>query len=414
MLSWGESFAYPPTQAKGAKSSRGKGFFSLVLIRDSLRVLPMNLRRRLTLMAACFVLAGGLVGALSAPVPTLHLTDLFRPHDDPDDHWDLASLYALAWTGQVDLRGVMIDYPKPIRTNAPDVCAVAQMNRITGKAVPLVVGSPRVPPNDTLHSQDAAAELAGIKAFLEWLRQSPRPVAIHVVGSCRDIALALRLEPKLFAKKCAAIYLNAGSGTPDPEKAKKLEWNVTLDAGSYAAVFAAPCPIYWLPCFEVVSAVPRELFRVAEYGSFYRFRQNDILPHLSERVQNYFMFMYAAGRFAGPARKELLWQQQLDGPRDTVGLAHQSKLDRNMWCTAGFLHSAGLSVNRTGEIVPLKSVRQPVFVFEPIQVCCSPSGVTEWKKDAKSKQRFILRVAEVEHYQAAMTAALKGLLQKLP
>jgi len=31
--------------------------------------------------------------------PMLHVTDLFRPHIDPDDHWDLACVYALACRG---------------------------------------------------------------------------------------------------------------------------------------------------------------------------------------------------------------------------------------------------------------------------------------------------------------------------
>lgn len=30
------------------------------------------------------------------PVPLIHQTDLFRPHFDPDDHWDLACVFALA------------------------------------------------------------------------------------------------------------------------------------------------------------------------------------------------------------------------------------------------------------------------------------------------------------------------------
>ena len=69
------------------------------------------------------------------PIPMIHVTDLFRPHDDPDDHWDLASVYALALQGKVDLRGILIDFPKPERANDPDVLAVAQLNYLTGKAM---------------------------------------------------------------------------------------------------------------------------------------------------------------------------------------------------------------------------------------------------------------------------------------
>jgi hypothetical protein len=73
-----------------------------------------------------------------------------------------------------------------------------------------------------------------------------------------------------------------------------------------------------------------------------------------------------------------------------------------------------LTVTKSGEIAPLKSVRDAVFTFEPIRVKCSAAGVTEWTKDPRSKNRFILRVTNVEHYQSAMTAALKSLLMKLP
>ena len=44
-------------------------------------------------------------------VPFIHQTDLFRPHNDPDDHWDLATLYALGATEYLDPIGVLIDSP---------------------------------------------------------------------------------------------------------------------------------------------------------------------------------------------------------------------------------------------------------------------------------------------------------------
>jgi hypothetical protein len=48
-------------------------------------------------------------------VPLIHVTDLFHPHGDPDDHFDLASVYALALQGRFDLRGIVIDYPPGFR-----------------------------------------------------------------------------------------------------------------------------------------------------------------------------------------------------------------------------------------------------------------------------------------------------------
>ncbi len=184
---------------------------------------------------------------------------------------------------------------------------------------------------------------------------------------------------------------------------------MNLDPANYAAIFEAPCPLYWLPCFEVVSPVSAEMWRVAAYGSFYRFQQSEILPHLSDRVRNYFMAMYAGGKTA-----DGLWLQQLAAPKNAEALASQGSRDRNMWCTAGFLHAAGLTVTKSGEIVPLNAARDAVFTFEPVHVQCTAAGMTEWTKDPKSRNRFILHVTDVEHYQSAMTRALKSLLTKLP
>jgi hypothetical protein len=354
-------------------------------------------------------LAGGNASAADvAPVPTLHTTDLWRPHDDPDDHWDLATQYALAWNGRIDLRGVIVDYTIGAgqrRDKSPDIVAVAQMNYVTGKAVPVLTGAPRKLSPEELRT-GPAARLAGTRAFLELMRQSPRPVVIHIAGGCQDVAYAARLAPEVFARQCAAVYVNAGVGTPDPAQQRPLECNVGYDPASYAAMFDLPCPVYWLPCFEVIDRSRPAC--VAQYGSFYRFHQGDILPQLSDRMQNYFMSMYTGGQ--SPAS---LWFQQLAGPKNVEAIAAESRRDRGMWCTAGFLHAAGLAVTKAGQIVPRDSVAAGVFDFTPVRVTCSPAGVTAWTKDPQSRNRFILRV-DVQHYQAAMTTALKSLLAKLP
>ena len=350
-------------------------------------------------------------------IPMLHATDLFRPHNDPDDHWDLACVYALAWQGDADLLGILIDYPQPDRPNDPDVQAVAQMNYLTGKAAPIMVGSPRRFTSAEAAMPENQAALRGVRAMLERLRKSPEPVVISILGSCRDVALAGQLEPKLFAKKCAAIYLNAGSGTPDPVLAKQLEWNVHLDAASYAAIFRLPCPIYWMPCFEVVPS-PGKPFEVSAYGTFYRFRQGDVLPKLSDSAQNFFAYVFKQSRpemqqgAAGAQRPE--WLRYLLGAKEPDCQRRIAAMQRNMWCTGGFLHAAGMTVSGDGRIVPLSQTKDPVFTFDPIQVTCSARGVTEWRPDPAATNRFIFHVRDPERYAAAMTAALKSLLSKLP
>jgi hypothetical protein len=344
----------------------------------------------------------------------VHVSDLFRPHCDPDDHWDLACAYALAAQGSTELLGVLIDFPQPGRDNDPDVLAVAQMNYLTGKAVPIMVGSPTwLEPDDFDLPQNVPA-LRGIRALLSTLRHSPEPVVIHVLGSCRDVAMAGRMAPDLFAEKCAAIYLNAGSGTPDPEEAKRLEWNVHLDPRGYAAMFQLPCPLYWMPCFHAITETPGELFNVGEYGTYFRFQQSEILPELSDPVQNFFAYMFLHGghiaRAGTDVDRQPNWLRYLLAEKDTELHTEIQAMVRYMWCTGGFLHAVGETVSRDGQILPLAEVDAPVFTFDPVEVTCAPDGVTTWKPGTSSPPRYIFHVRDPQRYEAAMTAALKTLL----
>jgi len=360
---------------------------------------------------------------IGTAVPMLHSTDLYRPHDDPDDHWDLACVFALAHAGKVDLR-IMIDYPQltaepEFKATDPDVLGVAQMNYLTGQAVPVSIGlrRPMRSRHDTI-LEATLSEDSGVVALLRLLRESPRPVVINVVGSCLSVAVAGKRDPGLFSEKCAAIYLNAGVGSADRTKAAKLEWNVSLNPSAYAAIFDLPCPVYWMPCFEELSDHPRGLMG---YGTFYKFPQSEILPHLSPHLRNYFAWMYKTGgihwrrdKFKEPGTEDCDWLRYLLGPNDETLLARERTNSRACWCTAGFFHATGQTVARDGRIISLAdSGNDAVFTFEPIRVQCSDAGVTEWTKDADSKDRFIFRILDLERYDAAMATAMRSLLQKI-
>ncbi len=384
------------------------------------------LRRVVAALAAAGVLLG--IAPLKAdqqraaarvrPVPVIHVTDLFRPHNDPDDHWDLATVYALAYEGRLELVAVLIDYPRPEWRNDPDVLAVAQLNFLTGQAVPVLVGSPRWYDSLVAAGEAARADLRGIRAMLELLRRSREPVVIHILGSCRDVALAGRLEPELFAQKCRAIYLNAGSGMREAAQGKSLEWNVGLDPAAYAAVFELPCPVYWMPCFDGLPPGPNRPARVGPFGTFYRFRQGDVLPHLSPALQNYFAYMFLHGRSLarppGSAGLRPDWLQTLGAKPDPALMERLGAMERAMWCTAGFFHAAGLTVTPEGKAVPLGQASQGVFRFDPIEVSCSREGITTWKPAERSSNRFIFHVCDINRYEAAMTAAMRAVLRRLP
>jgi hypothetical protein len=86
-----------------------------------------------------------------------------------------------------------------------------------------------------------------------------------------------------------------------------------------------------------------------------------------------------------------------------------------MWCTGGFLHSAGYTVTVEGAIVPLAAAGDgAVFGFEPIAVTCDEAGRTTWHAAAAASQRFIFQVRDHERYAAGMTTAMKTLLMGIP
>ncbi len=343
-----------------------------------------------------------------AAVPVIHVTDLHRPHNDPDDHWDLACVYALAYRGDIELKGIVIDYPPANNPEwNPDLAAVAQMNRITGLAVPVAVGTPHpMKSRDDAQPYASAGDHQGIQMMLDILRTSDRPVVIHVIGNCRDIAVAGKKTPELFATKCAGIYLNAGTGAPKKPADARLEYNVTLDKFAYEATFDLPCPVYWMPCFETLDGADSS--RASRFGTYYRFRQAEILPHLSRQVQNYFVYMFAR-------RTDHNWLRTLEGKPDAAVVADQATRDRNMWCTAGFFHAAGYTIASDGATRSLDAgADDAVFSFDPIKITGTGPGKDEWTPDPNATRRFIFHVRDTKHYPSAATQAMKSLLMTLP
>jgi hypothetical protein len=362
-------------------------------------------------------LAPGLLG--EDRVPTIHVTDLYRPHGDPDDHWDLASQFALAHRGAIELKGVLIDYTRAVDVankgpdgfGDPDVVAVAQMNVLAGCAAPVMIGSPHpmTTPRDAQHNA-SIGEHSGINGVLGILRSSPRPVVIHITGTGRDIAVAANKEPELFAEKCAGIYLNAGTAV-----GASRDYNVNLDPAGFAAIFHSPCPVYWAPC--VMAHEPGKTRETrGEYSSWYAFRQDAILLHLSDGLQNFFAYMYRDGHEQHrQVEFDRNWLRHLNGSVEQAVIAEHSRRERAMWCTAGFLHATGNTVTAEGDIVPLAQAQnKAVFSFDPVQVDAANGREIKWRPGVADPERFIIHIRDQQHYESAMAKALRSLLSELP
>lgn len=287
----------------------------------------------------------------------IHITDIFHPHGDPDDHYDLALAFALHKAGLLRLWRVVMDYPPSHRVGDPALCAAAQLNEITGAGV--IAG---VAPRDE--------ETAG-RQLCAMLREAPLPVSFTVVGSSESIAAAIRQDPALFRQKCAGIWLAAGTGLETPDGF--LEYNVRLHPSAYTTVLNAPCPVYWAPCYHTILSQPGDSIspeRGGQYGSVLCLYQKELLPRLPARLQNYFLYMLT--RSTDPR-----YLRYLDYPVDAAALAEKGEEKRRLWSAPLLLHVAG---------VPCETCS-----FMPVRVECTPDGHVDWLADPAGNVHLFLR-----------------------
>jgi hypothetical protein len=353
-------------------------------------------------------------------VPFIHVTDCFHPHGDPDDHFDLATVFALDHLGYLDLQAVCFDYTREAVLDGrdrrglgdPAVMSLAQMQEITGHSVLFAVGSSRMLESKTdIQPGASAGDLAGANLILRIMRESDTAVAIGINGSSRDVALAMNLDQALFRKKCRGIYvLGALSSAEDPAK----ETNVSLDPIAFARIFDAPCPVYWLPGF----GKPREKdkgFESDDYDSFFSTPHSRVFESVSPPVLNYFSYMFRVGHFdQGRQDPDVMWLRYLYGPADTVFFNRFTQPARGMWTTPGYLHAAGLTVDENGSIVPADRAVTPVFTFDRARIIVTDEGAPVWSLDDQGSNRYILHKHDKELYRRAMPMAVISLLKKLP
>ncbi len=160
--------------------------------------------------------------AANAKVPIVYSTDLFHPHADPDDHYDLACLFAIR---DFDVKGVILDLgaDQAKRCGRP---AVEQLMHITGRKVPYVIGLNQALASRGDKALGQAAEFQGaVNLLLSVLRDSQEKVTLFTTGSCRALAAAFNREPDLLQAKVRAVYFNIGRGPNESEE----ECNVGYD-----------------------------------------------------------------------------------------------------------------------------------------------------------------------------------------
>jgi hypothetical protein len=252
-----------------------------------------------------------------AKVPIIHSTDLFHPHDDPDDHYDLATLFAVK---ELDVRGVVLDLGAKQKQKT-GLRAVQQMMHITGRKVPCAIGlgQPLRSREDKALGEDESFQ-GGVKLILDTLRRSDEKVVLSAVGSCRDVAAAFNREPQLCKEKLRAVYISIGDG-PDGDQ---TEYNEGLDPQAFQRVLESGMPVYWCPCFGRDG-----------YATFYTADQRQVVGACLPAVQNYFVYCLTESK-ADP----IAFLSSGPHPLPTG--------PRNMWSTVHFLHAAGRKIYQRG------------------------------------------------------------------
>jgi hypothetical protein len=347
--------------------------------------------------AAAVIEPGGRAG-----LPVIYCTDLFHPHVDPDDHFDLATLYALP---ELDVRGIVLDQGQK-QLQRPGRIPVSQLNHLTGRTVPAAIGlaTPLKSPSDAGLDQPTQFQ-AGVAFILDTLRQCDRPVALIAVGSVRDVLAAFNREPDLLRRKVSRVLCFIGEATREDFQ----EYNVGLDPQAFVGLMRSGLPVDWVPCFD------GGLWQNRGHASFWKTKHEDLLRRAPPELVQFFIYALEHEK-ADP----LAFLHQ---PVDAARKAKLFAGERNLWCTAIFGSVAGRLVVQDGRDFlltaagPASSAGKPagaLYGFEECEVRVTDAGVVKYASGpgAVKVRRFV--VQDRARFAEGMTRATADLLAQFP
>ena len=349
-----------------------------------------------------FLLAAAFPARAEAPpIPVIYGTDLFHPHEDPDDHFDLATLLALP---ELEVKAILLDQGGR-QLKSPGSIPLRQMLRLSGRTIPFAIGLRDKLASASDDGRAQPAEFQGaVDLLLKVLREASEPVTIITAGSVRDVCAAWNRDPSLLQKKVGRLYLNIGTADDGGS-----EYNVDLDAKAYTGLLRSGMPIYLCFCLPM-----RREGSNAVYSTWWRFRQADVLEAAPRALQNY--FIYALQR-PGPEEVDPLKALEMDlrpWRRLVWGM------DRNMWCTAPFLHAAGRTLSRSNETWTAMRPPSPglepesLFTFVPARIEVDDAGKTKKLFNVPNPNVQLFKVLAPDKYGEALRDCLRELFRTSP
>jgi hypothetical protein len=337
-----------------------------------------------------------------ARVPVIYCTDLFHPHDDPDDHFDLASAHAIA---EIDLKAIILDQGAR-QARQPGAIPLSQMRAITGREVPFATGlgkKLKSPADDGL--DQPAEHQKGVELILQVLEEAREPVAISAIGSLRDVTAAYNRKPDLFRAKVGRLLVFIGEASHP----SFIEYNVELDPQAYVGLMRSGLPIYWVPCFD------GGLWKNQGHASYWKAKHSDVLKGAAPELIQYFIYALEKEK-----------SDPLPFLKQPVDPARKDRLfagERNFWCTAVFGALAGRTVAFDGArpaFVPMKageggalSAPGALFGFSEVEVTVTDKGVVHYEKGGEAKKVWRFDIRDPARYAEGMTAMTAELLGRV-
>ncbi len=316
--------------------------------------------------------------------------------------------------GELDLRAVVLDYSESAFGTTiyePGYVPVAQLNFLTGRAMPAATGPTADhklrSPDDTL-ANCPRQEQAGIHLLIDALDRCETPAFITVTGSCRPLAAAINREPQLFQDNTRAIVLNAGradQNNPD------MDYNTKLDPHAIRRVLTSGLPLWWFPvagnagyhnCYA-----PNNTHFISPYKT--------LLADLDERLLNWFVH-----GLWGNLRGDII-RAVYEANRYEIFNERMNQGQRNLFCTASFAMMAGRELVLSPDgwrfvprgRAPADQRRKPMQLL-PIDLTVNEDGSTAWTPGDTDSPVHIFQREPGEEEHEAMGQALNHLLRQIP
>ena len=360
-------------------------------------------------------------------IPLIDVTDLYHPHQDVGDNFDILAAYSLP---EVDLRAVILDCTEPFRQpvakdpgpglfpdaggpREPGFIPVLQLNYIFGRNVPCAT-SPftRMKSVGDKMLDAPPFQRQGIELILKTLRESARPVHIVSFGSARAIAAAYNREPALFNRKLARLHLCAGGSSPPAPN--YLEWNVALDPLAIVCLLRSDLPIAIYPDAANNAGgkgygAMGPAFSYDAHNTYYKLPDLRFIARMNPPLRRYLEYA-----FSRSSRMDFLRATEGDGPPlDEKILARE----HHVWETAVWICLSGRRlvkradgshrIVRPDEVLPADTVLPNEL--RPCEVKVQDSGIYEIRETRAASNRSVYYRGDPRKNENALREALPAL-----